>query len=162
MDDHDQPIRALDACDKSALWKALESFHLRPVAQIEDDDGSLMVRLHFKDVGVLQSLNQLFLGISFKFVRELSEKLNLENGLKFRLDATHYAGKFESAMLRLENLTAHQAEVYEKLKNKTRIDLRAPAGEEIIISRVRDDRRCYGLTTFAFPPFPPDRTIRCR
>ena len=34
-------------------------------------------------------------------------------------------------MLRLENLTAHQAEVYEKLKNKTRVDLRAPAGEEI-------------------------------
>ena len=90
-----------------------------------------MVRLHLKDVGFLQSLNHLFLGASLKFAKELSEKAKLKDGRKFRLDASHYAQKFESAMLRLENLTAHQAEVYEKLKNKTRVDLRAPAGEEI-------------------------------
>ena len=87
-----------------------------------------------KDVGFLQSLNHLFLGASLKFATELSEKAKLKDGRKFRLDASHYAQKFESAMLRLENLTAHQAEVYEKLKNKTRIDLRAPAGEEKILS----------------------------
>ena len=123
-----------------------------------------MVRLHLKDVGFLQSLNQLFLGTSFKFVSELSEKAKLKDGQKFRLDASHYARKFESAMLRLENLTAHQAEVYEKLKNKTRIDLRAPAGEDLFLLtcsrgagwRFAYDRHCYGLTSPSYP------TIRCR
>ena len=39
------------------------------------------------------------------------------------------AKKFEAAMLRLENLTPHQEDIYRIIQSEPRVDLRAPAGE---------------------------------
>ena len=92
-----------------------------------------MVQLHVTDVGFLQSLNQIFLGASVKVVHELSKDLGLEAGVRLELDMAHFAQKFESIMLHLENLTPHQEEKFEGMTDILlapggRADIRAPAG----------------------------------
>ena len=56
------PRKVLDVCKVGALSDALESLLGQAVvALLPDDEGSMMVRLHFKDVALLQTLNGLFL-----------------------------------------------------------------------------------------------------
>ena len=79
-----------------------------------------------------QSLNHLFLGASDKFAHDLSEEVGLGNAGRLELDPTHFAQKFEDIMLRLENLTQHQQEIFDEmtkvLNDSGRVDIRAPAG----------------------------------
>ena len=101
-----------------------------------------------------QSLNQVFLGSSKNFADELSKRLKLEEGVKLELDMTHFARKFESTMLLLENLTPHQEEKFEEMErilNETgggRADIRAPAGAgktylglKALVARLLDDTK---------------------
>ena len=62
-DDEVAPRKVLDVCKVGALSDALESLLGRAVVALipDDDDGSMMVRLHLKDVALLQTLNGLFL-----------------------------------------------------------------------------------------------------
>ena len=57
------PRKVLDVCKVGALSDALESLLGQAVVALipDDDDGSMMVRLHLKDVALLQKLNGLFL-----------------------------------------------------------------------------------------------------
>ena len=52
----------LDVCEIGMLGDALKKLLGQAVvALVQDDDGSMMVRLHLKDVALLQTLNGLFL-----------------------------------------------------------------------------------------------------
>ena len=55
--------QVLDVCKVGKLSDALEELLGRAVVALipNDDDGSMMVRLHLKDVAMLQSLNEQFL-----------------------------------------------------------------------------------------------------
>ena len=154
------PQEVLDVCEIGMLGDALKKLLGQAVVALvpDDDDGSMMVRLHLKDVALLQTLNGLFLRLEYlamkdlcccilrivklfdnhpfphssstsnKFSKDLSKLLELEAGTKLELDRTFYALKFESAMLQLENLTPHQEEVYKQIAEELRVDIRAPAG----------------------------------
>ena len=134
----DESWKVKDMCGDPALICEMLTKHLKcpvPVERLffDDDTRSLMVQLHVTDVGFLQSLNQIFLGASVKVVHELSKDLGLEAGVRLELDMTHFAQKFESIMLHLENLTQHQEEKFEGMTDILltpggRADIRAPAG----------------------------------
>ena len=62
--DDEAPLpKVLDVCKVGKLSDALEELLGRAVVALipNDDDGSMMVRLHLKDVAMLQSLNEQFL-----------------------------------------------------------------------------------------------------
>ena len=62
-DDQAAPGKVLDVCKVSKLSDALEGLLGQTIVALipDDDDGSMMVRLHLKDVALLQRLNGLFL-----------------------------------------------------------------------------------------------------
>ena len=62
-EDKAAPRKVLDVCKAGKLSDALESLLGQAVVALipDDDDGSMMVRLHLKDVALLQKLNGLFL-----------------------------------------------------------------------------------------------------
>ena len=57
------PQEVLDICEIGMLGDALRKLLGQAVVALvpDDDDGSMMVRLHLKDVALLQNLNGLFL-----------------------------------------------------------------------------------------------------
>ena len=62
-DDQAAPRKVLDVCKVGKLGDTLEELLDQTIVALipDDDDGSMMVRLHLKDVALLQRLNGLFL-----------------------------------------------------------------------------------------------------
>ena len=67
------PQEVLDVCEIGMLGDALKKLLGQAVVALvpDDDDGSMMVRLHLKDVALLQTLNGLFLRLEYLAMKDL-------------------------------------------------------------------------------------------
>lgn len=57
-----------------------------------------------------------------RFTDNLSKRLGLDGSIKIKVDPTHYAERFEKAMLHLENLTPSQEEIYAQVRGVQAIE----------------------------------------
>ena len=100
----------MDVCSPGKLIKELQDMGVPAIALYpNDDDGTVMVRLHFADVGKAQKMNSLFLtteetegeegeeddekkedlpSANYKFANELADRLKLRDGVRLELDAS--------------------------------------------------------------------------
>ena len=130
--------RAGTSCDllseaEDALLKLkakLENVLQRPVAAMFIGDNScIFVRICVSDVATLHGVRDLFLRGLFtqNLEEELKENAQLKD-LRFEVDRTHFAEKYEQCILALSMLTPHQEEKLKEVEGVGRVLLLAPAG----------------------------------
>ena len=84
-----------------------------PIAGMYGDQSDLIVAFCVSDVAFLKQLNHdvMTLSLNTKLERSLNDKIS-SSGADFvnvEADLTHFAEKFERAILALDKLTRHQA-----------------------------------------------------